>query len=121
MKAADIMAAATPGPWRDTDLAAGEVTGDAVPHIIASTYGSVPDARAIVTAVNLFPLYEALREAAGIAQAGLGSMLWLENNLHNADTPLWREMFIAALGDVRRGYDAAAIALDVLQAAEDAL
>ncbi len=48
-------------------------------------------------------------EALERAQEGLGSFLWLGNNLHNWDTPTFREMFVAALTDARRGYDDIAV------------
>lgn len=52
-----------------------------------------------------------LRAALTTAQEGLGSILWLGNNLHNWDTQKFRELFVTALGDVQKGYDAADAAL----------
>ena len=45
------------------------------------------------------------------AQGGCGSLLWLANNLHNADTPTWRLMLMDAITDAQTGYDAAVAAL----------
>jgi len=50
--------------------------------------------------------YERLAAAARKAQEGCGDMIWLANNLHNADTPLWRELLMRAITDAKAGYDA---------------
>lgn len=49
-----------------------------------------------------------LRAALDKATRALGSFLWLGNNLHNADTDMFREMYRAALDDARTAYEAGA-------------
>jgi hypothetical protein len=50
----------------------------------------------------------ALRDALRVAIKALGSFLWLGNNLANAGSDVFSEMYIAALGDARAAYEAAA-------------
>ena len=50
--------------------------------------------------------YQRLAAAARKAQEGCGSLMWLANNLHNADTPLWRELLMSAITDAKAGYAA---------------
>lgn len=120
-KAADIMAAATPGRWTQgpgvtdngiwSEVAVTRVTEGEPSSLVAWCHADdrdSADARAIVTAVNLFPLYEAVREAAR-------TYLWSPDSFDDydpADVPgdEWAPEALALRA-----------ALDALQAAEDAL
>jgi hypothetical protein len=44
-------------------------------------------------------------EALDVYVKALGSFIWLGNNLHNAGTDTFREMYEAALSDARRAYE----------------
>lgn len=110
-KAADIMAAATPGRMKVAFGGSGAIFtdddwNDATVEVYGERYGK--NARAIVTAVNLFPLYEAVREAAR-------AYLWSPDSFDDYDP--------ADVPDDEWAPEALAlrVALDALQAAEDAL
>ena len=55
---------------------------------------------------------ERLEPAMRKAQAGCGSLMWLANNLHQADTPKWRRMLMGAITDAQAGYAAVTDALE---------
>lgn len=49
---------------------------------------------------------EAKRDALEAAHKALGSFIWLGNNLHNAGTPTFRDMYRACLEDAVAAYNA---------------
>ena len=152
-KAADIMAAATPGRWAppddlDTyqpddmaDIEAIDVEGeDGYPPTVAD-YLTPANARAIVTAVNLFPFYEAVREAAQFTATRAGDPVefthlsptgpdlldaiaaYMDRMDDHAERDPYRDGPVSreVQADVRRWAASLRAALDALQAAEDAL
>ena len=119
------IAAATEGPWSwddDPDLTQDSVWADDG-DIVASTYGSTAkgstdadDARFIANARQDIPALLAVADAAAIYRDGLGSLLWVANNIHNHKTDTFRDFMESALQDWRKGYAGIAQALAALEA-----
>jgi hypothetical protein len=48
-----------------------------------------------------------LRDALADAQDAIGGFFWLGNNLHNAGTETFRELYVTAMADAKDAYNKA--------------
>jgi hypothetical protein len=74
------------------------------------------DLREVVEVSVARDLADALQEA----EKGIGSLLWVMNNMHNVGTPEWNKLTTAADEDARRALDAVRSALKRYRSESDA-
>ncbi len=118
--------AATPGPWGCIGQASEDEpwdrwdtvipTGGDTRRTVLRRVNGRQDAIFIANARQDVPALLAVAEAAVVAQAGWGSILWVAHNLHNHKTDQFRKFMEDALGDWEAGYAALRDALAALEA-----